>query len=82
MDLRIFDVMVEGSHGASSFLKTIRVCAAEASEAQDLAFSEALKAGLLPSRAEDIAEVGPAEPGQAAGIVRGFGTSFFQKGGL
>lgn len=75
-----YDVMVEGSHGNQGFLKTVRVCATSETEAGDLAFSAALKAGLMPSRIEGITEAGPAQPGETLGLVRGFGTSFFEKG--
>jgi len=80
MERLLFDVMVEGTHGSQGFMKTVRVCASTGAEAGDLAFSAALKAGLMPSRVEGITEVGPAGPGEAYGIVRGFGTSFFEKG--
>jgi hypothetical protein len=80
MDRQLFDVMVEGTHGSQGFLKTVRVCATSAAEAGDLAFSAALKAGLMPSRIEGITEGGPAGANDAIGLVRGFGTSFFEKG--
>ena len=79
MERQLFDVMVEGAHGSQTFMKTVRVCAATEAEAGDLAFSAALKAGLMPSRIEGITEVRPAGPGENYGIVRGFGTSFFEK---
>lgn len=80
MEKRLYDVMVEGTHGSQGFMKTVRVCATSESEAGDLAFSAALKGGLMPSRIEGITVVGPAEPEDAIGLVRGFGTSFFEKG--
>jgi len=80
MEKQLYDVMVEGAHGNQGFLKTVRVCATSETEAGDLAFSAALKAGLMPSRIEGITEAGPAGPNEAIGIVRGFGTSFFEKG--
>lgn len=80
MERHLYDVMVEGTHGNQGFLKTVRICATSDAEAGDLAFSAALKAGLLPSRIEGITDAGPAGPDQAIGITRGFGTSFFEKG--
>ena len=79
MERLLFDVMVEGTHGSQGFLKTVRVCASSGAEAEDLAFSAAMKAGLMPTRIEGITEAGPAPPGVATGTVRGFGTSFFEK---
>lgn len=80
MERFFYDVMVEGTHGSQGFLKTVRICATSEAEAGDLAFSAALKAGLMPSRIEGITKAGPADPDQAIGVARGFGTSFFEKG--
>lgn len=79
MDKQFYDVMVEGTHGSQGFMKTVRVCATSEAEAGDLAFSAALKAGLMPSRVEGITEEGPAGPADRVGVLRGFGTSFFEK---
>jgi|GEM_PF-4994012 len=76
---QLFDVMVEGAHGSQGFMKTVRVCATSEAEAGDLAFSAALKAGLMPSRIEGITLEGPARPEDPIGVQRGFGTSFFEK---
>lgn len=80
MEKQLWDVMVEGSFGNQGFLKTVRVCAHSEEEAEALAFSAALKAGLMPSRIEGIMPEGPAAPEDPIGVLRGFGTSFFEKG--
>ena len=79
MDSFFYDVMVEGTHGSQGFLKTVRICATSEAEAGDLAFSAALKAGLMPSRIEGITKAGPATPDQTIGVAQGFGTSFFER---
>lgn len=80
MGKKLYDVMVEGARGSQGFLKTVRVCATSEEEAGDLAFSAALKAGLMPSRIEGITTEGPAGPEDSIGVLPGFGTSFFEKG--
>ncbi len=79
MGKQLYDVMVEGTHGSQGFMKTVRVCATSETEAGDLAFSAALKAGLMPSRIEGITIEGPARSEDRVGVLRGFGTSFFEK---